>query len=78
MFRHDINEKVTNSVERKISLMNAKLFLKNNMLWCTAYDCSNSSENNPGKIFFILPKNECTRKAWIAAINQKEGTLRSF
>ena len=83
--------KVVHSVERKISwiffefffiqevkdLMNAKLFLKNNM-WlfsCTAYNCSNSNKNNPGKTFFILPKYDCTRKVWIAAIKRKEGTL---
>ena len=29
----------------------------------------------PDKTFFILPKNEFTRKAWIAAINGKEGIL---
>ena len=56
-------------------LMNAKLFLKSNMSGCAAYDCSNSSKNNPGKTFFILPKNECTRKAWIVVINRKEDTL---
>ena len=55
--------------------MNAKLFLKNNMSWCVAYNCSNSSKNNPDKTIFILPKNECTRKAWKAAINWKESTL---
>ena len=55
-------------------LMNVKLFLKKNMSWCTACNCSNSSKNNPDKTFFILPKNECTRKAWIAALNQKVGT----
>ena len=36
---------------------------------------SNSRRNNPGKTFFILPKNEYTKKAWITAIFQKEGTL---
>ena len=56
-------------------LMNAKLFLKNKMSWCTAYNCSNSSKNNLGKTFFIFPKNECTRIAWINVINGKEGTL---
>ena len=49
-------------------LMNDKLFLKNAMLRCTAYKCSNSSKNKPEKNFFILPKNECNRKAWIAAV----------
>ena len=36
---------------------------------------SNSSKYNPEKTFFTLLKNECTRKAWIAAINRKEYTL---
>ena len=44
-------------------LMNVKLFLKNNISWCAAYNCINSSKNNPDKTFFILPKNECNRKA---------------
>ena len=57
--------------------MNVRLFLKNNMSWCTAYNCSNSSKNNSDKTFFILSKREYTRKAWIAAINRKEGTLRT-
>ena len=48
-------------------LMNVKLSLQNKILWCAAYDCSNSSKNNPDKTFFVLPKNDCTRKAWIAA-----------
>ena len=52
-----------------------KVFLKKNMSWCAAYICSNSSKNDSGKTFSILPKNESTRKAWIAAINRKEGTL---
>ena len=73
--------KVIHSFERKSSwfflylfisqmkdLMNAKLILKNNISWCAAYGCSNSSKNNPGKTFFLLPKNECTRKVLIAAI----------
>ena len=47
--------------------MNVKLFLKN-MSWYAACDCSNSSKNNPDKTFFILPENECTRKAWITWI----------
>ena len=47
--------------------MNVKLFFKNKMLWCAAHNCSNSSKNNPGKTYFILPTNECTRKGWIAA-----------
>ena len=55
-------------------LMNAKVFLKS-MSWCAAYNCSNCSKNNPDKTFFILPKNKFTRKAWIAAIDRKEGTL---
>ena len=50
--------------------------LKNNMSWCATYTCSSdSSKINPNKACFILPKRECTKKAWIAAINQKEGTL---
>ena len=56
-------------------LMNVKLFLKNNMSWCAAYNCSNSSKNGPDKNFFILPKNECTRKAWVTASNQKRALL---
>ena len=32
-------------------LMDVKLFLKNNMSWCAAYNCSNSSKNNPDKTF---------------------------
>ena len=47
--------------------VNAKLFFKNNMLWSAANNISNYSKNNPGKTLFILPKNECTKKAWIAA-----------
>ena len=39
------------------------------------YNCSSSSKNNPGQTFLILPKNTSTRKAWIPAINRKEGTL---
>ena len=42
-------------------LMNSKLF--------------SAGKNNPKKTAFILHKNECTRKAWIAAINRKEETL---
>ena len=49
-------------IQEMKDLMNAKLFLKNNMSWCAAYNCSNSSKNNLDKTFFILPKNECTRK----------------
>ena len=56
-------------------LMNVKLFLKNIMSWCAAYNYSNSSKNNPDKTFFILPKNDCTKKACIAAMNRKKGTL---
>ena len=52
-------------------LMNTKLSLKNNMSWYVAYNRSDSSKNNPGKTFFILPKNECTRKAWMAWIKWK-------
>ena len=62
-------------IQKMKDLMNAKLFLKSNMSGCAAYDCSNSSKNNPGKTFFILPKNECTRKARIAVIKRKDGTL---
>ena len=56
-------------------LMNGKHFLKDNMSWCATYNCSNSSKNNPDKTCFILPKRECTKIAWIAAVNQKEDTL---
>ena len=51
------------------------VFLKSNMSQYAAYNCSSSSKNNPWKTNFILPKNDCTRKAWITAINRKEGTL---
>ena len=54
--------------------MNVRLFLKNNMSLCTAYNCSNSSKNMSDKTFFILSKRECTRKVWIAAI---EDTLQT-
>ena len=57
--------------------MNVRLFLKNNMSLCTAYNCSNSSKNMSDKTFFILSKRECTRKVWIAAINRKEDTLQT-
>ena len=36
--------------------MNVELFLKNNM-WCSAYNCSNISENSPDKIFFVFAFN---------------------
>ena len=42
--------------------------------WCVAYNCSNSSKNNPEITLSNFPKNEYTRKAWIAVLNQKEGT----
>ena len=35
-------------------LMKDLFFLKNNMSWCTAYNCSNSSKNNPE--FLSSPK----------------------
>ena len=47
-------------------LINAKLLLKKSMSWCAADNCSNFSTINLDKTSFILPKNECTRKAWIA------------
>ena len=37
-------------------LMNVKLFLKNNRLWCAPYNRINSSKNNSDKIFFIVTK----------------------
>ena len=40
--------------------------------WCAAYNCSNSSKNNPEKALFTLPKNVRARKAWIAALKRKE------
>ena len=55
--------------------MNIKLCLKKNMSWCAAYISSDSKKNNPGKTLFIFSKNECTKKACLAAINWKEGTL---
>ena len=47
-------------------LMNVKLFLKNNMSSCTAYNWTISIKDNSDKTFAILPKNECARKSWIA------------
>ena len=41
---------------------------------CVAYKCSNSSKSNPEKTIFTLPKNEYTRKAWIAVLKRKEGS----
>ena len=55
-------------------MMNAKLFLKNNMPWCTAYDFSNSSINKPEKTLFTIPKSACTRKSQIPALKRKDGT----
>ena len=52
-------------------LINVKFFLKKNISWCAADNFSNSSKNNSVKTFFILPKNECTRKAWIARTKWK-------
>ena len=45
------------------------------MSWCAAYNCSNCIKNNHEEIFFTFSKNDCTRKVWIAAINQKGSTL---
>ena len=42
--------------------------------WCASCKCRNSSKNNPKQTLFTLPKNECTRKAWIIALSQKDGT----
>ena len=42
--------------------------------WHEAYNCSTSSKYNPEKALFTLLKNEHTMKAWMAALNQKEGT----
>ena len=33
------------------------------------------AKNNPEKIVFVLPKNECIRIVWIVAINRKEVSL---
>ena len=44
------------------------------MPWCAAYNCSNSSKNNPEKTLFTLPKNESNRKADIPPLNRKEET----
>ena len=41
---------------------------------CAAYNCNKSSKNNPEKTLFTIPKNKHTRKAWIAVLNQEEGT----
>ena len=51
--------------------MNAKLFLKNNMLWPATYN--NKNKNSTDKTFFIIPKNDFNGRAWIAAINRKGG-----
>ena len=42
--------------------------------WCAPCKCRNSSKKNPKQTLFTLPKNECTRKAWITALSQKDGT----
>ena len=44
-------------------------------MWCASYNCSNSGKNNFEKTLFTLPKNECTRKALVAALNRKEGSF---
>ena len=61
-------------IEQMKDLMNVKLFLEKNMLWWAAYNCNNSSKNFPGKTFCIPQKSQCTRKAWVAALNLKKGT----
>ena len=40
----------------------------------TAYNCNNSSKNIPDKALFTLPNSECTRKANIPTLDQKEDT----
>ena len=37
-------------------LMNVKLFLKNNRLWCAPYNRIDSCKNNSDKTFFIVTK----------------------
>ena len=55
-------------------LVDVKLFLKNNMPCGTAYNCNNSSKSIPEKALFTLPNSECTRKANIPTLDQKEDT----
>ena len=53
--------------------MDAKFFFKNNMS-CQLITAVTLAEITLKKNLFTLPKNECTRKAWIAVLNRKEGT----
>ena len=59
-------------IQQMKDLMNVKLFLQNNMSWW-AYNFSNSSKNDLGKTFFILSKNECTRKSMDSCYKSKRG-----
>ena len=43
-------------------LMNAKLFLKNNMLWRAFYNCSNSSKKKQKKLFLFLRRMSAKEK----------------
>ena len=52
-------------------LMDVKLFLKNNMSWCAAYNCSNSSKNNPDKTLVKITQT----KPLIRCYKPKKGTF---
>ena len=52
-------------------LMNAKLFLKNIMPWCAAYNFSKSSKNNPKKPYLLLQKVSVTENHRYMLFNPK-------
>ena len=62
------------SNKSKIWWMLSSLWRATCHAWHEAYNCSTSSKYNPEKTLFTLLKNEHTMKAWMAALNQKEGT----
>ena len=60
-------------------LMNDKLFLKNAMLRCTAYKCSNSSKNKPEKTFLFFQKMNAIEKHGLLLYTEKWALfLRTF
>ena len=40
-----------------------------------AYNCITLPKVSHKKLFLFFPKNECSKKVWIATINRKKGTL---
>ena len=71
------NQSASNCI---ISSKSAKVTKKNNVLTCVnksilSDETFQSYVSVERKIYFFLLKNECTRIAWIAAINKNEGTL---